>query len=254
MRARTPGRPAYVQGRRPGTARALIAGIWDSPIGLTLGSVFNVLVLNLVFLASCVFVVTIPVAMRAAMVALDKWRDHAESRVVREFASAWKDTSWGLTTIALGAPLLLSLLAVSEVHYFVRGTGMVSQVCLGLGLAGLLLAVTTMGYVLYLLAQANSANASPVELWNLSISLALRNIVITGPLFLVECVGTVLVALLDPAVLLAGLGVGMLWGFRVTARLGLRNVRVVAQSPGETLPAVALSEGLPRDRSDRSPS
>jgi hypothetical protein len=110
---------------------------------------------------------------------------------------------------------------VEEVHYFVRGDSLGDRVCFGLGLAAFVIALTSLGYILLLVARGAQGQAS--EIWSLGIRLAVRNLVVTGPLFLVEMVVAALLALLDPPLLLIGLPVALFWLMRLTAQFGLRR-------------------------------
>lgn len=94
-------------------------------------------------------------------------------------------------------------------------------VCLGLGAAGLWVALTSVGYVIVLWARHP---AGPVpDLWSACVRLALQNLFVTGPLVVVEVVGAVLLGLLDPALMLIGLPLAFLILVRLTAGLGLRR-------------------------------
>ncbi|MGH3408650.1 MAG: hypothetical protein ACRDRJ_40075, partial [Streptosporangiaceae bacterium] len=93
-------------------------------------------------------------------------------------------------------------------------------VSLSLGLAGLLITLTALGYLF--LVGARCPQLAPAELWSLCARLAVRNILVTGPLFLAELLGAGLLTLLDAPLLLLGLPAGLLAAMRLTAMLGLR--------------------------------
>ena len=76
---------------------------------------------------------------------------------------------------------------------------------------------------------------APSDIWNLSVGLAVRNLLTTGPLFVAEFAATALVLLLDPALALIGLPVLFLQCLRLTARLGVRRVGEVRR--GRVLPS-----------------
>ena len=78
-----------------------------------------------------------------------------------------------------------------------------------------------MGYV-FLLA-AREPGWSPAELWSLCAGLAIRNLLVTGPLFLIEIAGAAAVTLIDPALLLLGFPLLALQLMRLTAQFGLRR-------------------------------
>ena len=61
---------------------------------------FNFLVLNLVLLLACLPVVTVPVALQAATVALERWRVSGEDQVVRGFLVALRSRPPMRTTVA----------------------------------------------------------------------------------------------------------------------------------------------------------
>ena len=100
---------------------------------------------------------------------------------------------------------------------------------LGFGIAALLIALTSIGYVLVL--SARRPLMAPSDLWNISISLAVRNLPITGPLFVAEFTATALLLLLDPVLALIGVPILLLQCLRLTARLGVRRVGEVLRSP-----------------------
>jgi hypothetical protein len=186
-----------------------------------LRSCFNFLALNLVLVLTSLPVVTIPVAINAAAIALDRWRDDGEDRVVREFFSALRSSPPLRTTLGVGAPLAAMALATEEVHYFARGGSYVNWVCLGFGVAALVIAMGAMGYVI-LLSSRNPSAPVP-DLWSLCTHLALRNFFVTGPLFVVEIAGAVLLGLADPPLVLIGLPLAFLFLVRLTSNLGARR-------------------------------
>ena len=186
-----------------------------------LGSVFNFLALNLVVLIVSLPVVTVPLAFVAATIALDRWRTDGEDRVVREFFAALRSLPPLPTTVLAGAPLLVAGIGAEEVHYFAHGGQPVNWVCLGFGSAALFLAITALGYVLLLAARHPTLPAA--EIWSVGVRLAVRNLFATGPLFVVEIVGTTSLALIDPALLIIGLPLALLFLMRVTTQFGLRR-------------------------------
>jgi hypothetical protein len=183
--------------------------------------IFNLLVLNLALLLASLPVVTVPVATNAAWTALDRWRSGGEDRVVREFVSALRSGQPLRTTLLVGVPLAVTAISVEEVHYFLRGGGLMARACFGLGLAALVVSLTALGYVLLLVAR--SPSPAPGALWSLCIRLAVRNLFVTGPLFLIEIVGAALLALADPALVLIGLPITLVCVMRATAQYGFRR-------------------------------
>jgi hypothetical protein len=166
---------------------------------------FNFLALNIALLAVSLPIVTVPIALNAATIALDRWRD-GEDRVVREFLHALRSCSLLRTTLAIGTPLAVIVIAAEEVHHFARGGPFVNWACLGMGAAALLVSLTSLGYVIVVWA-ARPFVPTP-DLWSFCARLALQNFFVTGPLFVVEIAGAALVALLDPALLIIGLPLG----------------------------------------------
>ena len=191
---------------------------------------FNFLVLNLVLLLACLPVVTVPVALQAATVALERWRVSGEDQVVRGFLVALRSRPPMRTTVAVGTPLAVAAVAAEEVHFFSRGGTPGDWVSLGFGIAALLIALTSIGYVLVL--GARRPLMAPSDLWNISVSLAVRNLPITGPLFVAEFTATALLLLLDPVLALIGVPILLLQCLRLTAQLGVRRVERSASQSG----------------------
>jgi hypothetical protein len=187
--------------------------------GLT--TLFNALTLNFVLVIACLPVITLPAALSAASVALDRWRDEGEDRVVREFFLALRSAPLLRTTVRAGIPLAAVALGVAEIRYFAHRGSLADHLGLGLGLAALLITVTALGYVFQLMARHPSVPA--VELWSLCAHLAARNAFVTGPLFLAEICGAAALTLIDPALLLLGVPIFLLSLMRLTAQLGLRR-------------------------------
>jgi hypothetical protein len=198
-----------------------LLGIFRSRVMAALSSLFNLLMLNLVFLVVCLPVVTVPIAVNGAWTALDRWRAGGEDRVAREFLIAIRSGPVLRTTLLVGVPLAVTALTVEEVHYFIRGDSLGARICFGLGLAAFVIALTSVGYILLFVARRFQGQAG--EIWSLAIRLAVRNLFVTGPLFLVEIVVAALLALLDPPLLIIGLPVALFWMMRLTAQFGLRR-------------------------------
>lgn len=207
-----------------GSGENLFVAAAKGQVVAALRTCFNFLALNLALVVACVPVVTFPLALDAATVALERWRVDREDRVVREFISALRSRPPFHTTLQVGVPLVVAGLASEEVHFFAKGGSPASWLCLGSGVAALLMALTSLGYVLLLTARQPAMPAP--ELWSLAARLAVRNFVLTGPLFVAEIAGAVLLGFVDPALLLIGLPLGFLQLARLTARLGLRRVQV----------------------------
>ena len=81
-----------------------------------------------------------------------------------------------------------------------------------------------------------SAGGSAAEFWTLCVRLAIRNLFVTGPLFLVEIGGAAVLAWIDPPLLLLGLPLLALQLMRVTANFGLRRQLASGQVAGRLRP------------------
>jgi hypothetical protein len=201
-------------------------GIFRPGVMAALATLFNFLALNLVLLIAALPVITLPVAVNAASVALDRWRADGEERVLREFWTALRSRPPLRTTLALGVPFAAVGLGLAELHYFSRGGfsrggAVTDHAGFGLGLAALLITLTGLGYLFVI--EARYPQLAPAELWSLCARLAVRNILVTGPLFLAELLGAGLLTLIDAPLLLLGLPVALLALMRLTALLGLRR-------------------------------
>jgi len=218
----SPNRPAA---RRAGTAYPSgvsgISGMFGTRIMAALATMFNFLALNLVLLIASLPVITAPAALNAAMVALDRWRGEGEDRVVREFAITLRSRPPLRTTLLTGVPLAGVVIGLTEVHHFVRGGSLTDRAYLGLGLGALVITLMALGYV-FLLAARDPA-LPPAGLWSLCAALAIRNLLVTGPLFLIEIAGVTAITVIDPALLLLGAPLLLLQLMRLTAQFGLRR-------------------------------
>jgi hypothetical protein len=201
-----------------------MAGIWSTRLMAGLTTTFNVLALNLVLLLVSLPVITAPAAIEAASVALDRWRRDGEDRVVREFLIALRAGSPVRVTVVLGVPLAVIGLGLAEALHFARASAPTDRVSLGICLAALLIALTATGYVIELAsARSPVETGSAVDTWSLAVRLAVRNLAVTGPLFLAEVAATTALTMIDPGLLLLGLPVVLLYLTKRTARLGLRR-------------------------------
>jgi hypothetical protein len=198
-----------------------ITGILGTRVMAALATLFNVLALNLALLIASLPIVTLPAAVNAATVALDRWRNDGEDSVVREFIAALRSRPFPRTTAALGVPLAAVAVGVAEVHHFARGASLPDRAGLGFVAAALLITATALGYVFLLSARDPATPAA--DLWTLSARLAIRNLLVTGPLFLAEIALVAVPAVVDPALLLLGLPLLLLQLMRLTAQFGLRR-------------------------------
>ena len=200
-----------------------MAGIWSTRLMAGLTTVFNVLALNLVLLVVSLPVITAPAAINAASAALDRWRRDGEDRVIREFLIALRAGSPVRVTVVLGVPLAVIGLGLAEARHFVHASAPADRVSLGVCLAALLVTLTAAGYVIELATQTGA-----VDTWSLAARLAVRNLAVTGPLFLAEMAAATTLTMIDPGLLLLGLPVVLLYLTKRTARLGLRRVDLAA--------------------------
>ena len=208
-----------------------MSGILGTRVMAALATMFNVLALNLVLLVASLPVVTLPAAVNAAMVALGRWRSgdlESEDRVVREFVLALRSSPRRISLLN-GVPLAAVVFGVAEVHHFARGAGVLDRVCLGLGCGALLVTLMGVGYVFVLVAGGFAGSAA--ELWSLCAGLAIRNALVTGPLFLLEIAGSAVLAVIDPALVLLGLPLLLVYLLTRTARFGLTRVGRHQPSP-----------------------
>jgi hypothetical protein len=196
-----------------------VTGILGTRVMAALATLFNVLALNLALLIASLPIVTLPAAVNAATVALDRWRDDGEDSVVREFIAALRSRPFPRTTAVLGVPLAAVAVGIAEVHHFARGASLTDRAGLGFVAAALLITATALGYVFLLSARDPATPAA--DLWTLSARLAIRNLLVTGPLFLAEIALVAVPAVVDPALLLLGLPLVLLQLMRLTAQFGL---------------------------------
>jgi hypothetical protein len=187
--------------------------------GLT--TLFNVLALNLAVLVAALPLITAPAAVSAASATLDRWRRDGEDRVVRqfiiEFRSRW---SFG-TLVGAGVPMIAVVLGLAEIRHFAREATLTGRAGLVLGGGALLVTLAALGYLFQL--TGDQPGLPPVDLWSLSARLAVRNLLVAGPLSAAPIAGLALLAGRNPAVLLLGLPVFLLHWLKLIAQPGLRR-------------------------------
>jgi hypothetical protein len=205
-----------------------MTGILGTRIMAGLTTLFNFIALNLALLIAALPIITLPAAASAATVALDRWRRDGEDRVVREFIAALRQLI-RRTTVQVGVPFAAVVLGLVEVDHFAHDRAPAGHIGLGLGLGALLITLSAIGYVLLLAARGGTrtdASARPAgELWSLCASLAVRNILVTGPLFLAEIAAATALIVTVPALSLFGVPLLLLQLMRLTAQHGLRRAR-----------------------------
>jgi hypothetical protein len=202
-----------------------------------LTALFNVLALNLAMVLASLPLVTAPVAVSAASAALDRWARDGEDRVVRQFVLEFRARWSARTTLSVGVPMAAVLAGLAEVRYFwsqpaVLGLGGSRLGGLSLGGGALFITLAALGYVFQL--SSDSPELSPLDLWSRSARLAVRNLLIAGPLSAVPAAGLTILAARDPAVLLLGLPVFLLHALKLIARPGLAAMPAPTRVPCES--------------------
>ena len=216
-----------------------MTGILGTRIMAGLAALFNFLLLNLALLVFSLPVITLPAAVSAATHALERWRRGGEDQVMREFLIGFR-AQWARQTVLVGVPLAAAVLGVIEVRHFAAGAGAASRLALGFGTVALLVTASALGYVFLLAAReraelegleglddsgdmAEPAVSTAAEFWTGCVRLGISNVLVTGPLFLIEIGGAAVLAWIDPPLLLLGLPLLALQLMRVTANVGLRR-------------------------------
>jgi hypothetical protein len=197
-----------------------------------LTALFNALALNLAMIVASLPLITAPVAVSAASAALDRWRRDGEDRVIRQFVIEFRDLWSARTVLGAGVPMMAALLGIAEVRHFAREATFSGRAGLCLSGGALLIVVTALGYVFQV--TADKPGMSPVDLWSLAARLAVRNLVVAGPLSAVPVASVTLLAARNPAVLLFGLPLFLLQALKVIARPGLRRAASTSHAPAST--------------------
>jgi Protein of unknown function, DUF624 len=198
----------------------MISGILGTRVFAWLTTLFNALALNLVMIVASLPLITAPVAISAASAVLDQWRREGQDQVVRQFIAEFRDRWSVRVTLGAGVPLAAVALGAAEVRFFAGEATLTGRVGLGLGAAALLLTLAALGYVFQL--TADQPGLSPVELWSRSARLAVRNLLVAGPLSGAPIAGVLVLTVRDPFVLLLGLPLFLLHALKLVARAGLR--------------------------------
>jgi len=221
----------------------MTSGIFGTRIMAGLTTLFNVLALNLVMIVAALPLITAPVAVTAASAALDQWRCDGEDRVVRQFIIEFRDR-WSLrTTLGAGVPVIAAVLGLAEMHHFAREAMLAGRAGLILGGGALLVTLAALGYIFQL--AADEPGMPPVDLWSMSARLAVRNLLVAGPLSAAPIAGVAILAGRDPAVLLLGLPLFLLHALKLVARPGLRRSSRPLPSAGDDVFALALHPNWP---------
>jgi hypothetical protein len=197
----------------------VISGILGTRVFAWLTTLFNALALNLVMIAASLPLITAPVAISAASAVLDQWRE-GQDQVVRQFIAEFRARWSARVTLGAGVPLAAVVLGAAEIRFFAREATLAGRVGLGLGAAALLITLAALGYMFQL--AADQPGLSPVELWSQSARLAVRNLLMAGPLSAVPIAGLVVLTVRDPFVLLLGLPIFLLHALKLIARTTTR--------------------------------
>jgi hypothetical protein len=206
------------------------SGIFGIRIVSGLTTLFNVLALNLAMTVASLPLITAPVAVTAASATLDQWRREGEDRVIRQFITEFRDRLSARTTLGAGVPIAATMLGLAEIRHFSPEATLTGRAGLVLGSGALLITLAALGYVFQL--AADEPGLPPLELWSLSARLAVRNLLVAGPLSAAPVAGVAILAGRDPAVLLLGLPLFLLHALKLIARPGLRRA-VLPAAPGE---------------------
>ena len=192
----------------------------------------NALLVNLALIVASLPLITAPAAVSAASATLDQWRRQGEDQVVRQFLNEFC-SRWSMrTTLSTGVPMAAVVLGLAEIRHFAREATLSGRAGLILGGGALLVTLAALGYLFQL--TADQPGLSPVELWSLSARLAVRNLLVAGPLSAVPVAGVAILAGRDPAVLLLGLPVFLLHALKLIAWPGLRRAGLAAAARDET--------------------
>ena len=194
-----------------------------------------VLLLNLVMMVASLPLITAPVTVSAASATMDRWRRDGEDRVVRQFVIEFRDRWSARTLLGIGVPMAFVVLGLAEVRHFAAEATLAGRAGLGLGTGALLITLAGLGYLLQL--AADDPGLAPVDLWSLSARLAVRNLLVAGPLSVAPLAGLAILAGRDPAVLLLGLPVFLLHALKLIAGPGLRRAGLAGGALDRTTPA-----------------
>lgn len=199
----------------------MTSGIFGTKIMAGLGTMFNAVALNLAMTVASLPLITAPVAVSSASAALDRWRRDGEDRVLRQFVTEFRDR-WSLrATLAGGVPMAAAVLGLAEVRHFAPQPSVAARAGLCLGAGALLITLAALGYVFQLMA--DRPGLPPVDLWSAAARLAVRNLLVAGPLSAIPIAGVAILAARDPGVLLLGTPLYLLQALKLIAGPGLRQ-------------------------------
>lgn len=189
-----------------------------------LGSAFNVVALNLSVVVLALGVVTAPLAVTAAERAICNWKAGGDDRVVGKFWGTllvWPLRTW----LAVGSPMVVSLVGVAEVKFFSASATPQGAVCLAVGVLTAAIGTALTAYVSFFLGAGVSA---PVRvLWVAAATAVCRKPAATFALAAEAAAGAV-VGFADPALVVVVVPVAVLLSWYRTARWGAMRSGVVS--------------------------
>jgi hypothetical protein len=185
-----------------------------------LATVFNVMALTLVVVILSLTVVGLPLGFSAASSAIFEWRQRGETRVMRTLWYSLQDRPIRRTAVVAPA-LLVAGAGVVEANYFLHYPGPIAALCLVIGVVTVGAGVSFAAYLLLLLTVAPQAGW--IELWRAAAGIVARTSILAGPIFLVEAGVAAVLGLADPALLVVGVPVVLLWLWQRTAIWGARR-------------------------------
>ena len=187
----------------------------------TLNTLFNLFALNVVVVLAALPVVTLPVALQSAAVAIDRWRTGGEDRMVKEFLRTLRAEPKCRPTVIVGLPLAAVVLAIVEIRFSAHAGGASGAICAGLGVAGLVLTLAGLGYLLML--GVRYPGLTPTNAWYAGLVLVMTNLFGASALLTVEFLVIGLLELRDPSLTVIGLPLVLLALVRVSAERGMRH-------------------------------
>ncbi len=185
-----------------------------------LSALWNLAALNILWIVASLPIVTLPITVYAAFGSIDRWARSGDDRVVRNFVGLIGSRP-SRALVVCGAPLAVGALAVGEVVYFARRTGNLHWLCLGIGFGFLVLVLISSAYAL--LFGVAQPDLPPESVLQLAVRLGVRNMLFTGPLFVMEALGVTAFALVEPALVAIMLPTVFLWLVHRTALFGVRR-------------------------------
>jgi hypothetical protein len=186
-----------------------------------LNTLFSLFALNVVLVLTALPVVTLPLALRAAAVAIYRWRTDGEDRMVREFLREFRAQPKRRPIVIIGIPLAAAVLALIEIRFSAHAGGAFGAISAGMGVAGLLLTLAGLGYLLML--GVRYPGLTPTNAWYAAIVLVMTNLVGSSVLLVVEFLMIGLLELRDPALTVIGLPLALLALVLISAERGIRH-------------------------------